>query len=291
MKLLPNNWMNAIWGSDLPFHAKGIAAFLRSHMHNNKGFAHPSYSRMQKRLGITRATLAKYLDVLELNGWITRKRGSYTSATSYYIAIPKKKIEEFSESLKAQASSTDELGVAVCGLPNELLNSSKGSSSSELDEGSSSPALVHVVSKGSSSPIQGVVHDVNPKKQIEKTKKKQYLREGRNHECENGEFYELPSEINLDAWDDFIEHRIGLTGKKKIDNPRYAAPKTMTIIVNKFKKLSHEGQRYEVDRCLDGEWKSIHPEKKNGKQDTQYSRKLSTAERVAAATGFDMERL
>lgn len=81
------NWMNCIWLTDLPSNAKYLACYLRKFMNDNQDMAWPSYARMIEETGLSRATVAKYLKLLEDEGWIQRERENGEN-TTYIAKLP-----------------------------------------------------------------------------------------------------------------------------------------------------------------------------------------------------------
>lgn len=82
------NWMNCIWLTDLPSNAKYLSCYLRKFMNDNQDMAWPSYVRMIEETGLSRATIAKYLKLLEDEGWIQRERENGEN-TTYIAKLPK----------------------------------------------------------------------------------------------------------------------------------------------------------------------------------------------------------
>ena len=81
-------WMNTIWKTDLPSNSKLIACYLRSYMNDKKDIAWPSYATITGETGLSKATVAKYLNVLDEEGWIARNRGHQGKNTEYIATIP-----------------------------------------------------------------------------------------------------------------------------------------------------------------------------------------------------------
>ena len=81
------NWMNCIWLTDLPSNSKYLACYLRKFMNDNQDMAWPSYARMIEETGLSRATVAKYLKLLEEEGWIQRERENGEN-TTYIAKLP-----------------------------------------------------------------------------------------------------------------------------------------------------------------------------------------------------------
>tara|TARA_B100001057_G_scaffold71365_1_gene65557 strand:+ start:471 stop:1205 length:735 start_codon:yes stop_codon:yes gene_type:complete len=81
------NWMNCIWLTDLPSNSKYLACYLRKFMNDNQDMAWPSYARIIEETGLSRATVAKYLKLLEQEGWIQRERENGEN-TTYIAKLP-----------------------------------------------------------------------------------------------------------------------------------------------------------------------------------------------------------
>lgn len=79
--------MNCIWLTDLPSNSKYLACYLRKFMNDNQDMAWPSYARIIEETGLSRATVAKYLKLLEEEGWIQRERESGEN-TTYIAKLP-----------------------------------------------------------------------------------------------------------------------------------------------------------------------------------------------------------
>ncbi len=107
------NWLNCIWLTDLPSNSKYLACYLRKFMNSHQDIAWPSYSRIIEETGLGRTTVAKYLSVLESEGWIKRDNGSKGTNTVYIATLPKViegEVRDFNARLsdKLKSSSPDE---------------------------------------------------------------------------------------------------------------------------------------------------------------------------------------
>ena len=100
--------------TDLPASAKLIAVCLAMYMNRGKDVAWPSLATIQGNTSLSRATVCKYLDLLDSEGWISRQRGGpITGSTTYTITYP----ESLEEQFKGLGSSTPErLGSTRDGL-------------------------------------------------------------------------------------------------------------------------------------------------------------------------------
>ncbi len=83
------DWLNTIWTTELPPHSKYLACYLRKFMNAHNDMAYPGYERMESETGLSRATIAKYLEILEKEGWIARERGGRNKSTRYIAVFPK----------------------------------------------------------------------------------------------------------------------------------------------------------------------------------------------------------
>lgn len=135
------NWLNCIWLTDLPANSKYLACYLRKFMNSNHDMAWPSYARIIDETGLSRATVAKYLKVLESEGWIKRESGNSTSNTVYFAVLP----EVISDEIKE--------------IDDRIQSKLKGSSPAKLR---STPAK------------QGVVREANTNTQLNKQSNNQY---------------------------------------------------------------------------------------------------------------------
>lgn len=81
------NWMNCIWITDLPPNAKYIACYLRKFMNDYHDMSWPSYSRIISETGLARSSVAKYLAMLESEGWIKRDK-TIGKSTTYIAVLP-----------------------------------------------------------------------------------------------------------------------------------------------------------------------------------------------------------
>lgn len=109
------NWLNCIWSTNLPSNSKYLACYLRKFMNSNSDIAYPSYSRIIAETGLARSTVAKYLKILEDEGWIQRDSGSKGINTVYIASLPKdigQTVKEFDDKIQEQlkGSTRDELG-------------------------------------------------------------------------------------------------------------------------------------------------------------------------------------
>lgn len=99
------NWLNCIWLTDLPANSKYLACYLRKFMNSNHDMAWPSYARIIEETGLSRATVAKYLKVLESEGWIKRESGNSTSNTVYFAVLPEiisDEVKEFDDRIQSK---------------------------------------------------------------------------------------------------------------------------------------------------------------------------------------------
>ncbi len=85
----PTTWLNAIWKSDLPSHSKLLAAYLRRFMNDDSDIAYPSLARISHETSITKKTALKYLDVLELEGFLIKQSGNSLKSNRYISDLPK----------------------------------------------------------------------------------------------------------------------------------------------------------------------------------------------------------
>lgn len=108
------NWLNCIWLTDLPANSKYLACYLRKFMNSNHDMAWPSYARIIEETGLSRATVAKYIKILESEGWINRQSGNSTTSTVYFAVLPKiinDEVKEFDDRIQAhlKGSTPDKL--------------------------------------------------------------------------------------------------------------------------------------------------------------------------------------
>ena len=96
------NWMECVWKSDLTSHAKYVACYLRKFMNSNHDIAWPSISRIQSETGLSRPTVIKYLNELEVREFIQRDKGVRNS-TTYIATLPK----NFEKQLNSLTSKGD----------------------------------------------------------------------------------------------------------------------------------------------------------------------------------------
>lgn len=124
------NWMNCIWLTDLPANAKYLACYLRKYMNDNQDMAWPSYARMIEETGLSRQSIAKYLEVLEEEGWVMRER-EFGKNTVYTAVLPKAimlGIKNFDSSLQelvrvaTESSSSGELDLVPQANTNKQVN-------------------------------------------------------------------------------------------------------------------------------------------------------------------------
>lgn len=101
-------------------------------------------------------------------------------------------------------------------------------------------------------------------------------------------FVPFPETLNVEAWKEFIDHRIALKVKPKIYTSM-GAKKTMNLLA----KYTFAEQGETVDASIINSWKGLFPEKTQGKSNEKFQRtqKLSAVERVRQATGFDMDSI
>jgi len=94
------DWIESIWNTKLPQQSKLLACYLRRFMNSQKDMAYPSYARIIDETGLSRATVAKYLEVLESEGWLVRDSGRKGKNTVYYAAFPKQ-IEQAAKEIES----------------------------------------------------------------------------------------------------------------------------------------------------------------------------------------------
>lgn len=131
------NWMNCIWKSKLPPYCKYLAAYLRKFMNDEQDIAWPSYARIIHETGLSRATVAKYLGVLEQSEWIIRDHETRNN-TTYIATLPK---------------------VVFNGL--KIMNMA-------IESGSTSDELVRQLNQSSTPAKPEVVRELNTNKQVNK---------------------------------------------------------------------------------------------------------------------------
>lgn len=89
------DWVGLILTTDLPVHCKALAMYLARFMNRDQDVAWPSQARIVSELSMPKATLNKYLAIMEREGWIVREKGGPQAGTKggintrYYIAFPK----------------------------------------------------------------------------------------------------------------------------------------------------------------------------------------------------------
>ncbi len=76
--------------------------------------AWPSYARIIEETGLSRAMVAKYIKILEQEGWIKRESGNSTTNTVYFAVLPEiisDEVKEFDDriQLKLKGSTPDKL--------------------------------------------------------------------------------------------------------------------------------------------------------------------------------------
>ena len=102
------DWSGLVLSTELPNLSKLIVLYLSRFMNKEQDVAWPSRARMETELSISRGALNKHLDLLEVEGWITRERGGSKTNTRYHVSFPRK-IEKALE-LANKDSTSDELG-------------------------------------------------------------------------------------------------------------------------------------------------------------------------------------
>lgn len=119
MKHAPRNlvidWQETILKTDLPHQAKYLALYLRTYMNAKQDVAWPSLSRIVGETGLSKSTVARYLNVLEAEGWIQREKGNSKRSTRYHAVLP----GSVTQTLR---SVTQTLGVVSERHPNKQSN-------------------------------------------------------------------------------------------------------------------------------------------------------------------------
>lgn len=69
--------------------------------------------------------------------------------------------------------------------------------------------------------------------------------------------YQPPEEVDAEVWKDWVEYR------KKFKGP--TTDRSLAIVANKLKPLSHAEQRRCVDMAIECGWKSVFPKQENNK--------------------------
>lgn len=115
------NWLNCIWLTDLPSNSKYLACYLRKFMNSNNDIAWPSYARIVAETGLAKSTVAKYLKILEKEGWIQRHSGNSNTNTVYIASLPKhigETVKKFDDEVQKQikGSTRDGLRSSTDGL-------------------------------------------------------------------------------------------------------------------------------------------------------------------------------
>jgi hypothetical protein len=87
-------YANALRESELPPHARHIGHVLASVANSETGRIRVSLTWLERATGLSRSTVAKYLNTLESEGWVRRQRAPVHrqiqdhEATSYTTTIP-----------------------------------------------------------------------------------------------------------------------------------------------------------------------------------------------------------
>ena len=108
------NWLNCIWLTDLPSNSKYLACYLRKFMNSNNDIAWPSYARIVSETGLSKSTVAKYLKILEQEGWIERHSGNSNTNTVYIASLPKQigeTVKEFDNKIQDQLKGSASHGL------------------------------------------------------------------------------------------------------------------------------------------------------------------------------------
>ena len=87
-KTIVIDWLNTIWETGLPYQSKYLACYLRKFMNSQHDMAYPSYARIIQETGLSRATIARYMKVLEDEKWIIRDTGNVGKNTTYTACFP-----------------------------------------------------------------------------------------------------------------------------------------------------------------------------------------------------------
>ena len=111
------SWLELIWKENLPAYSKYLAAYLRTYMNAKSDMAWPSYSRICQETKLSKSTVAKYLNILDEEGWLERQKGSSIKSTRYSARIPSSVLVEALGSLSNGLSSASHgLGSASHGV-------------------------------------------------------------------------------------------------------------------------------------------------------------------------------
>lgn len=111
----------AIVRSDLPPNAKYLGLYLNTFMNDRQDAAWPSIATIVGETGLARATVIKYLNVMEEAGWISRQK-RFGKSTVYVAHVPSSSTAELVRELN-HSSSGGELTVVQQTDPNSPLNS------------------------------------------------------------------------------------------------------------------------------------------------------------------------
>lgn len=109
------DWVGLALTTDLPHFSKSIIMYLGRYMNKDQEVAWPSLTRISSELSISRAALAKHLNIIESEGWITRERGTPAKSTRYYISFPRV-VEQGLAQINAKGSPPHGLGSPPDGL-------------------------------------------------------------------------------------------------------------------------------------------------------------------------------
>lgn len=237
------NWMNCIWLTDLPPHAKYIACYLRKFMNDNQHLAWPSYNRMIDETGLSRQSIAKYLSLLESEGWIIRDREAGVS-TVYQATLP--------ENLREEVSNID---LTIRGAVRrkkrktsspEELPENKGSSPEEL------PVVRHV-DRGSLPEELPLVRQLDSNKQSNKQGNKQ---SNKQVVVKPKNDFVIPEGLNLEAWELWLQYR-----KESKFKPYKNTPLSAGVQMRKLIQLGGDaaGQEKVVKYAIYRGWQGLFP--------------------------------
>lgn len=247
-------YMNDVWGS--PFNAsEKLTLMAIADCANDEGFAYPGYRKLQEKTGLAKATIAKCLHVLKGVGIL--KSESHASIGEG------KKVNTYTISLRSELmiSSNRELIDKIKELRKDKVNAI--SSNRE-------PRKVQTVNSISSNrEHETSVINTSKETSVKTYSENQNLslvgKEPTHAGKKNGNdnLIDLPTELNIEAWGEFVEHRELIAKKKKTPFSELAQKKAINKLIKFEKKIQAEA----IDKAIINGWTDVYPESVVGKKD------------------------
>lgn len=230
-------WLELIWKTDLPPNAKYLAAYLRTFMNDKSDMAWPSYARIVSETGLSKSTVAKYLEFLDGQQWLIRDKGNSTKNTRYHASIPQKVSQDLIENAIGGStthglrSTRDGLGVVRETDTNKQVNKQKNKQ--DLSKSKISGSWDELASQI----LDYYLNDFRPHCKVKGFFKDQFLKSKERMKVLNARINENKDHESFAFWKAYFDNCKNITWIR--DGINGDAVCTIDMLINKTKFYRH----------------------------------------------------